>query len=272
MIDPSYIGIMGGPKAGKTHFAGTLFTSELIRPERVLYYDNHGSTDMESLPKWTEKEPWGVRQVDPEKPEQLLRYILELRNKKWSKGVYPYDAIAVDDWSEFAQADIDERLEDDTKIAPKHWGEHANDMKSAARFLYTDKTRAHHLAIFQAALLPDPLEKKPQDFDASGRPKFTMDTRPVRLRPFIQGQFASWIAYKMDALFYMQKEVHKGKFTFQMLMAETDKVAIYSRWLKYWVENPRMSKYLKDPTFDKMDALLSGLAPAEIGAEEQDDN
>ena len=37
MNRPLLIGIMGGPKAGKTHLAGTLFSSKYVQAERVLY-------------------------------------------------------------------------------------------------------------------------------------------------------------------------------------------------------------------------------------------
>lgn len=253
MDRPAYLGIMGGPKVGKTHLAGTLFKSELMRPEEVLYYDNHGSTDAFDFPRWTQKEPWGVRAVDSDDPTQLQRYILELRNVKWNKKVYPYKAIVIDDFSEFAQAEIEERLDGaEMKDVPKSWGRHGDLMRSVGRMIFPGLTHAHLLAIFQAEQMPDPREKRPQNFSDKGLPIYTSDTRDTMLRPYLQGAFAKWFPYKLDAVFYQSMEVKAGTFKFKLQLAPTKEVDVLSRWLHRWVDNRARSKYLDNPTFDKI--------------------
>ena len=274
MMDrPLYLGIMGGPKVGKTHFAGSLFESAYVDAQRVLYYDNHGSTDPFPFHQWTTQEPWRVKHIDPSNPGALYKDILDLRRTKWSKNQYPYDAIVVDDWSEFAQADIEDRLEDeDNSKMIRHWGDHGDVMRSAARLLHPRATKAHHIAIFQASQLPDPLEKRPKIVEG-GRVRFTEDTRETKLRPFLQGGFAAWFPYKLDAVFYQEMEEKRGIYKFQLQLAPTDKVAVLTRWLHRWHDDPRMSKYMENATFDKiLEMIQSNVLDGQELQEEEEKN
>lgn len=256
MRRPMFLGIMGGPKVGKTHLAGSLFTSKYVDAKRVLYLDNHGSTDPFDFPQYTDKTPWGVKHISPDDPIELYNFLLELRRTKFAKKQYPYDATVVDDWSEFAQSDIEDRLEDEEerKII-QHWGKHGAVMRSAARLLHPAITHAHHIAIFQAAQMPDPLEARPQRVEA-GQVKFVADTRKTRVRPFLQGSFAAWFPYKLDAVWYQSMEVTGDKYSFSLQLVPTDKVAVLSRWLSRWVEQPRLSRRLQNPTFDSIFELV----------------
>ena len=276
MHRPVFLGSMGGPKVGKTHFAGSLFTSKLVDPTRVLYLDNHGSTDPFDFPQYTTATPWGVRHISPDDPEELYKILLELRVKKFVKKVYPYSAIVIDDWSEFAQGDIEERMadEDDGK-AMRHWRTHGDVMRAAARLLHPAVTRAHHLALFQAAQLPDPLDARPKRVEA-GQVRYTADTRPTQLRPFLQGGFAAWLPYKLDAVFYQYMEVKGNIYKFYLQFVPTQKVAVLSRWLHLWVANPGLPNRLVNPTFDGVMAVLDGAEapaqdPLEAGEIEQEE-
>lgn len=265
-----YLGTMGGPKAGKTHFALTLFTSKYVNPERILYFDNHGSTDTYAgIPQYTNATRYGVVHLDPLNPEDLLNKVRKLR-VDWKRGIQRYDAVVVDDWSEYAQYDSDDRLSagDETSV-PRAWGKHGDVMRETARILHPTVCGAHHIAIFQAAQLPSPLEKRPQDFTPEGHPKFTMDTRPTKLRPFLQGSFASWFPYKLDAVFYQYMERRKGGFEFKLQLAPDAKVEVLSRWLTPWVDNPKRPSVIDDPTFDKVWETILGFEPTQTVSEEQ---
>jgi len=279
MNRPVYLGVMGGPKVGKTHFAGSVFRSKYIDPTRVLYLDNHGSTDPFDFPQYSSTQRYGVRHINPDKPQDLYKVVLDLRNNAWSKGRYPYDAIVVDDWSEFAQAEIEERLaeSEDSRTLIRNWGKHGDLMRAAARMLHPAVSHAHHLAIFQAAQLPDPLEKRPKVVE-NGRVKFTEDIRDTKLRPFLQGSFAAWFPYKLDALWYQYMEVKAGKYLFKMQLTPSAKVAVVSRWLAWWVVDPKLEGVMRDPTFDKVWEMIQRLEPEsavsrpEIETEEQNGN
>lgn len=263
MNRPVYLGTMGGPKVGKTHFATTLFASQLVAANRVLYLDNHGSTSAFTLPQYTAREPWGVRHISPDDPAALYKFLLKLRVDQFAKGKYPYDAIVLDDWSEFAQGDIDDRLDDeDKRHMPLAWRDHGKVMRSAARLLHPTVTHAHHLAIFQAAQLPNPLEPRPKKVER-GVTLFVADTRDTRIRPFLQGAFAAWFPYKLDAVFYQHMEVKGDRFKFYMQLVPTGKVEVLSRWLELWVANPKLQDKLEDPTFDKVLNIIKSVEPKE---------
>lgn len=255
MKRPMQVGVFGGPKVGKTHFAGSLFRSKHIAANRILYLDNHGSTDPFDFPQYTTQTPWGVKHISPDSPTELYTFLLELRRTKFIHKQYPYDAIVIDDWSELAQADIEDRLDDKDDVNKiQQWGKHGTVMRSAARLLHPDVTHAHHLAIFQAAQLPDPLEAKPQRVEG-GVAKFAPDTRKTRLRPFLQGSFASWLPYKLDALWYAYFELAGDKYKFYLQLVPTPGIAVMSRWLDLWVSQPRLARKIENPTFDDILAL-----------------
>ena len=271
MNRPLYIGIMGGPKVGKTHLAATVFESKYIDRKRVLYLDNHGSTAACDLPQYTDREPWGVKYISPDDPTGLYEFLLKLRVNRFSKGQFPYDVTVVDDWSEFAQADIEDRLDDGNEGKTiRHWGKHGEVMRSAARLLHPSVTHAHHIAIFQAAQLPDPLEARPREV-AGGVVKYTADTRATKLRPFLQGSFAAWFPYKLDALWYQYMEIGGDKYRFYLQLVPTAKVAVVSRWLNRWVDTPRLARKLENPTFDAILELVEGQLELREKVEEEKD-
>ena len=137
-------------------------------------------------------------------------------------------------------------------------------MRSAARLLHPAITKAHHIALFQAGQRPDPLVKRPQDFK-DGKPVFTQDTRPTRIRPFLQGAFEKWFPYKLDAVFYQDMEVKAREYKFELQLVPTAEVAVVTRWLKHWVDDPKRPRTMEDPTFDKVLDLINsfGEVPAE---------
>lgn len=266
MRRPMNIGIMGGPKVGKTHLAGTAFASKHVEANRVLYLDNHGSTDTFDFPQYTDKTRWGVKHISPADPEELSNFLLELR-RKFLKGQYPYDLTVVDDWSEFAQGDIDDRLddEDETKVI-RHWGKHGSVMRDAGQIVHPDVSHAHHIAIFRASQMPDPLEARPRKKGGG----FVSDTRETMIRPFLQGSFAAWFPYKLDAVWYQYMEVEKDKYRFYLQWVPNPKVAVLSRWLHHWVENPRMPRKLVNPTFDAIWEMVNRFETGDMSKIEEE--
>lgn len=252
MNRPRFLGFMGGPKTGKSHLLATLFTSGEINPERVLYLDNHGSTSAMNLPQWSKTEPWGVRHVPT--PADMIAALKEARSRQGQ-----YDALAVDGWSQYSQDDIDAKMEkatDGQKM--KVWGAHGDLMRLSMRIcqgmVIAD---THVLVTFEAAQLPDPLVEKPKKIK-DGELTYSADPRPTRLRPFLQGAFARELPYKLDALFYshVRDEGVKG-YQFLLQLAPDKKVEVLTRWLAQWVADPRKSKDMENPTWDKVIAFIN---------------
>ena len=255
MQRPLFIGSMGGPKVGKTEFALSAFDSIHFPPERVLYMDNHGSTDTFSdVPQWSPVNRFGVKHYASDDADAVYKDLFAIR-KAFRAGKQMYDCIILDDWSEFAQADIDDRLDDEElRDGRKAWGEHADLLKGAARLIFPRNTGAHHIGLFQAAQMPDPLEPKPE----YGTP----DKRDTMLRPFLQGQFASYLPFKLDGLFYQERLDKGAKHTYNMRFEPTRDEAIFNRWLKDWLASGD-STTMVDPTFDKVLAQLTKFKIAE---------
>ncbi len=247
-----FLGFMGGPKVGKSHMLATLFTSELVVPERVLYLDNHGSTDAMDLPQWSKAEPWGVRHVPT--PAEMTAALKEARTRAGQ-----YDALAIDDWSKYSQDDVDKRMEtatDGQKM--KAWGAHGDLMRLSMRICQGMVIAGTHVLIaFEAAQLPDPLVVRPKKIKDE-EVIFSTDPRPTRLRPYLQGAFARELPYKLDALFYshIKDEGVKG-YKFLLQMAPDKKVEVLTRWLAPWVADPRKSKDMEDPSIDKLIAFIA---------------
>ena len=130
-------------------------------------------------------------------------------------------------------------------------------MRSTARLIHPILTRAHHIAVLQASQLPDPLEKREKRV-VDGRVRYTEDIRDTKLRPFIQGAFAAWFPYKLDAVWYQKMEVKAGKYVFEMQLTPSATVGVLSRWLQHWVSDPKRPTALQSPTFDKIFDLIQG--------------
>lgn len=252
MKRPVFLGIMGGPKEGKTHLAATMFTSQYLDPERVIHFDNHGSTDAFDLHQWTQAEPWGVRHIPSDHPEKLLEYLKDIKRKALVRP--PYDGIIIDDVSEYAQMDIEDRMAEhsEEKEAMRNWRDHGDVMRETGRIIHPARIKADVLCLFQAAQLPDPLEEKPKT-RKDNKLVYTADSRDTMIRPFLQGAFAAWFPYKLDALFYAHMKVKKGGgYQFFLQMAKSDKVDVLTRWLAPWVEDPRRNINMEDPTWDRI--------------------
>ena len=267
MDRPVFLGTMGGPKVGKTHFAATVFDSVHFPPDRVLYFDNHGSTDPFNLPQWSRQTPWGVKHIPADKPGELVKELSEVRKQR-ARGRTLYDIIVIDDWSEFAQTDIENRLsdEEDGKI-PRHWRDHGEAMRDAVRLVHPRILGAHHLAVFQAAQLPDPFEARPKKV-VEGEAKYVSDTRKTFIQPVLQGGFATWLPYKLDAVFYQYFTNVGGKLEFKMKFTPKGDIHVISRWLHLWANTPKLPTEMVDPTGDKVVALL-GVAQVEKKASEE---
>lgn len=253
-----FLGMMGGPKAGKTHTLATMFESEYLDPELVLHLDNHGSTDAFDLHQYTVAEPWGVRHVPA--PKDVLKALGDVKRRR-----VPYMALALDDWSKFSQEDVDERMETATEAQKiKAWGAHGSYMRDALRICMGLLPTTHVLIAFEAAQMPDPLAAKPKKV-VDGELKYTTDTRDTVLRPFLQGAFARELPYKLDALYYSWSRIKKGGgYEFFLQMAPSAKVDVLTRWLAPWVEDPKRDKNMQDPTFDKLVEFIKTQTKEEV--------
>ena len=263
MRRPPIIGLMGPPKAGKTHLALTLFKSKLIDPTKVLYFDNHGSTDAYDVPQF-KKEGYGVVHIPPNDSDDLVEEIEKLE-KSFRLKKYPWEAIAVDDWSEFAQAQIEDRLEDEGESKMiKVYGAHGTLMRRLARVVHPVISHAAFLSLFWSSQEPDPQEPRPVKV-VDGQVKYTQDTRKTMLRPFLKGAFAAWLPYKLDALWYQHVEEvktdpkRKGSFNFHLQLVPDSKVAVLTRWLDAYARNTKRARTMVDPTWDKIMALIEEL-------------
>ncbi len=262
MNRPLFLGSMGPPKVGKSTFAASVFDSKYIEPTRILYCDNHGSTDAMNLPQWSTTERWGVKHYSSDKPEALYTDLFAIR-KEVRAGRQKYDMIVLDDWSEFAQADIDEKLDEDDaeKMFMKYWGEHGGLMRSTAKLVFPRVTGAHHIGLFQAAQMPDPLERREKEL-RGGRLAFSADVRETMLRPFLQGAFASYLPFKLDGLFYQDRVLRGSKHKYTMGFEPTKEEAVMNRWLGAWLQT-KTSTTMEDPTWDKVYELITNLQSEE---------
>ena len=263
MRRPPSIGLMGPPKAGKTHLALTLFKSEYVDPTKVLYFDNHGSTDAYDVPQFTE-EGYGVIHIPPNDSEKLTKEIDKLERKFKAKQ-YPWEAIVIDDQSEFAQAQIEDKLEELGESAMiKVYGIHGTLMRRLHRVIHPAISHAAVLYLFWSSQEPDPQEARPVKV-VDGQVKYTQDTRKTMLRPFLKGAFAGWLPYKLDALWYQyMTEVktdpkRKGSFDFHLQLVPDSKVAVLTRWLDAYARDTKRERDMLDPTWDKVIDLITEL-------------
>lgn len=263
MDRPASIGTMSFEGEGKTRFALSIFESEHVDPKRVLYLDNHGSTDaffddpkFSHLHHWTKRESWGIRHLDTMNPHEFPKIVGEI-HLATKDGRRPYDAIVLDDWSEHAQMDIETRQEHhDESAFMMDWRESGTDLRRDARLLLPRVTGAHLISVFQCDHMPDQRLRKPTRV-VDGVPKFIADTRRTMLQPVLQGKFAKWFPYKLDTIFYQyRKELRKGGSEFYMQFVPTGDIKIKNRWHGIWVDEG-LPEEIQDPTFDKVLALIN---------------
>ena len=260
---PLALGFMGPPKAGKTNMLVGMMQSSRFDPKRCLYLDNHGSTDMYDMHQWTVQEPWGVKHIASDSPDKLVKEIENL-NKKFKKMSYPYDAIAIDDWSEFAQSQGEALLDEMGEGAlMRVYGELGTLQRRLMRHLLPRNSHAALFISFWSAQEPDPQEARPSKVEG-GVLKYTADTRKTKLRPFLKGAFGGWYLYKLDGLFYQYMEEirtdpkRKGELEFYLQLAEDKHAAVFSRWQDHYADGKR-SRVMENPSLDKLLTLIEEL-------------
>ncbi len=250
---------MGWEKVGKTEYAASLFNSQYIDPERILYLDNHGSTVAFNLPEWSTSNPFGVREIPEDQPELVLEIAKDIR-RDVARGIYKYDAFIIDDISEHglvSVAELNDESEND-KLRMKNWGIHLERMTATIRLLNPKRTGAHLIIVARASWSGDPKEKR-------DRSKIT-DERAQVVRPFLQGKFGDWMPFQMDLVTYQDTEVHNnGDIDFRMLLYPEGDIQVANRWLKHWINDAKEHKLAKDrklprvlmdPTFDKLYEII----------------
>jgi len=264
---PLALGFMGPPKAGKTKIMLDALLSGRFDITRTLYFDNHGSTDMYDVHQWTNAEPYGVKHLPADEPKKFIREIDTLA-RKFKANSYPYDVIAVDDWSEFAQAETEELLDDQGEGAMlKVYGEVGTLQRRLSRGLLPRHSHAHLFVSFWSSQEPDPQSARPLRV-VDGQVKYTQDTRPTKLRPFLKGAFAGWLPYKLDGLFYQYMEEirtdpkRKGELEFYLQLTPDKNAAVLSRWIDHFQIAPEKggrARIIEDPSMDKLLDLFEEL-------------
>ena len=263
MSRPLFLGAFGPPKVGKSTFAASVFDSKYFAPTEVIYCDNHGSTDAMNLPQWSTTERWGVKHYSSDKPEELYKDLFAIKREVRS-GRQRYKMIVIDDWSEYAQSDIDEKLDEDDaeKMFMKYWGEHGGLMRSTSKLVFPRVTGAHHIGLFQAAQMPDPLERREKETNSKGKLVFAADVRETMLRPFLQGAFASYLPFKLDGLFYQDRVLKGVRHKYTMAFEPTKDEAVTNRWLGAWLK-AKVPTTMENPTFDRVLDLITKLQSEE---------
>lgn len=238
----------GPAGAGKTWYAASVFTSAHVDPAKVVYVDNHDSTAVLDLPKYVVGKG-GVLHVHYSEPDRIKKLVEQVRAAV-RQGEHPFDAIVIDDLSEYDMTDMDVRLEN-TKDKWAAWGAHLSEFCNVVRMLSPAETGAHLIVVSRAARTPNPLAHKRRD--AQG--KTIVDDADTIVGPALRGQFGAWVPHFFDLITYQQEEVNsKGEVVHRMVLRTNGNMYIKNRW-KHLKEVPAL---IDDPTFDKVLMMTGG--------------
>jgi len=228
----------GEMKVGKTDYLVSVFNSEYVKPERILYIDNHGSTNGFDVPLYSPTSKHGVWHLGGHESGKVLEKFAEIRGL-CVRGKAPYDLIVIDDLSEWASQDVAAAMEKGG-ASWKAWGVHLDNMTAAFRYVLPKYTGIILLCAARAGRMRDLLED----------PK--ADDADTIIRPLLQGQFGSWALHEFDIISWHQMEVTKArKMTFtQDFFPHPDRYS-GTRFMKEWIKSG-ISPTMVDPTFDKV--------------------
>ena len=236
----------GETGGGKSTFAATLFKSEFIKPDRVLYLDNHGSTDALGLPQYQKgRQQWGVIRIPFDQPE-LVSGTVESVLAAARAGRPLFDGIVIDDISEHEMTSMDELAgESDAKDMRQVWGKHLSNLCTMTRRLEPALTGAALIVIGRAGRLPDPMAKRD--------PRKQIDDRPTVIRPLLRGQYGLWLPYFFDIISWMQADVSESTAAFRMWFRPKGDFLAKNRFLH------AMPAYLDSPSYDAIWRLIKDL-------------
>ena len=243
MNRPPKIMTYGETGGGKSTFAASMFKSAYLNPERILYLDNHGSTDALGLPLYVKGEhPWGVIRVPFDQPE-LVRGTVEAVLKAARAGKPLFDGIAIDDISEHEMTSMDELAgESEARDMRQVWGKHLSDLCTMTRQLEPALTKAALIVVGRAGRLPDPMAKR----DA----RKAVDDRPTVIRPLLRGKYGEWLPYFFDLIAWQSADISETTATFTMHFRPHGDMLVKNRWLH------RMPASMTNPTYDAIWDLI----------------
>jgi len=235
-----FMATMGLPKAGKTTFGMSAFTSDHLDPERVVYIDNHNSTaGAEGLPEYNRKSGSGVLEV--ENVTQIAEYLVEMERKMARTGKRPLDCVILDDITELSALSIAHLTEDGPMNMVK-WGQHKIFMSNLYRKV--KNVSEHGLFIGRCEWQGSP--------DEQPDPTSVGDLRTQEMQIILEGSFKNWFIYDVAILAYQYKQVSgSGRAKFYMQLQRTDDVRVENR---LWSGDPRK---LEAPSFDGLCEVIN---------------
>ena len=247
--------LYGEAGCGKSYLAASLFDTTLLDPERVLYLDNHGSTDHLELPQYEKGvREYGVFHVDSDEPELLIAMAQDKIIPAVAAGKPLYDAIVIDDISEHDLTSMENR----TTTGFDAWREQLSDMSNMFRLYKPSVTKAHLIVTARAAMLPDYMEKK--------RKGGKEDSRSQILRPMVRGQFGVWMLGECQLIllgdlvdseteFWPDAQGGGPKAEYRWLTAQSHDPYVKNRFIHL---DSMPKQYLVNPTYDNIITAVGG--------------
>ena len=239
--------VSGEYKTGKTHSLLTVFESERVKPERILYVDNHESTRAHphiSRYDKADKNPWGIWEVDFTMTEEVDKKVDQICSLARA-GKAPYDVICWDDMTELEFTTFTKEESHFTGRDKRQlWGEHLDRMCQRQRRL-AHRSGATLLATCRVGAMDDFTKPGVRDTETKQL------VRPQIIRPLLRGKFGEWVSYSYDALIWARmKDGDKvvGLWDFKPQGA--------IRCGHRWMYDPTWPKVMENPSFDKLATLI----------------
>lgn len=238
----------GPAKVGKTDYLMSVFDSKHVKPEEVLYLDNHGSTKGFGGPVYSPKKPYGVKSMPGGDATLFLKEVDKIVSAI-ANGRNRYKVLILDDLSEHSQAAIQKRQKDFPTKSIKNWGDHLDAMTEPIRKIMPDRTGMIVLMSARAARMADLLEDKAKLMDS------TQDNPDTIIRPHLQGAFGSWALFEFDLTSFHDVEVKGDKMTYSLDCWPHEDRTTGCRFLRQW-RKLKIPRKVVDPTFDKVYEIM----------------
>ena len=244
--------VLGEEKSGKTHMAGTLFNSQLIRPDRILYLDTHESTKALRVPQSQIRH---IATLD-EAVKQVDRVLAAGARGK----APPCDVIVIDDFSDLTERDITEELDgkENARARQRAWGELRDALFPFLWKIQPKSTRAHLFCISRAFRMTIPTSAKVKD--EKGNEK----ERPTAIRPFVRGQTGPWANYQFDIIAYSERRVRGDDMGFFLHLWPLGDVEVAHRWFEEQLADRELARRLDNPSFDQLVAWVEQASRVEL--------
>jgi len=239
--------LIGPPGSGKSYFAASLMRSAVIDSKKVVYFDNHGSTDALGLHHYTQAEPWGVAYISFEEPGKLKKAAESIRTRAM-KGKPMYEGIVIDDISQHASTNVRANMVGEKGDKRRAWGEHLSEMQDTFYHLEPADTQAALIVIARAARMTQDISEVKVTKDTK------VDEMPTTIRAHIQGQFGEFIGHFFDMIVYCKRYVIADKLVFRQHYWPVGDIEVKCRW---WHE-PTMPRHLDNTTYDQLWNIIKG--------------